>query len=269
MGIRVKVGSTVFVLVLLLWVPFAFAKDGVRVALFPFVPRDGEKAYLGYLLRDLVKRELERYVEVHDVVLGDNLVRESQLSWDTILVPLTAQTLAVLAFWRKKHRELSERERHFFREKLREAREVLSCLSYRYRTLLRVLEYIVEQEREFFHRGPSFFVPLTQGEIAGALGISVSGVCQVLKGKFLRFPDGVVRSVKFFFDASYPVKEAMRTILLQEDPRHPFSDREIAEKLRAQGICVARRTCTLYREEMGIPPSHLRRRILKVQEKGV
>ncbi len=93
MGIRVKVGSTVFVLILLLWVPFAFAKDGVRVALFPFVPRDGEKAYLGYLLRDLVKRELERYVEVHDVVLGDNLVRESQLSWDTILVPLTAQTL--------------------------------------------------------------------------------------------------------------------------------------------------------------------------------
>ncbi|WP_438316598.1 tetratricopeptide repeat protein [Candidatus Caldatribacterium sp. SIUC1] len=93
MGIRVKVGSTVVVLMLLLLVSFALAKDGIRVALFPFVPRDGEKACLGYLLRDLVKRELERYVEVHDVVLGDNLVRESGLSWDTLLVPLTAQTL--------------------------------------------------------------------------------------------------------------------------------------------------------------------------------
>jgi len=219
-------------------------------------------------------REREDLEEARSSVYPDaEIVEVAEGEFAVVLVPSFSMQVtlseAVLAFWRKKHRELSERERHFFREKLREAREVLSCLSYRYRTLLRVLEYIVEQEREFFHRGPSFFVPLTQGEIAGALGISVSGVCQVLKGKFLRFPDGMVRSVKFFFDASYPVKEAMRTILLQEDPRHPFSDREIAEKLRAQGICVARRTCTLYREEMGIPPSHLRRRILKVQEKGV
>ncbi len=73
---------------------FATSQNHPLVALLPFAARDGEKAFLGYLLRDLVKRELERYVRVCDVVLSDNLVRESGLSWDAVLVPLTAQNLA-------------------------------------------------------------------------------------------------------------------------------------------------------------------------------
>ncbi|MCS7241172.1 hypothetical protein [Candidatus Caldatribacterium sp.] len=211
-------------------------------------------------------REREDLEEGRSIAYPDaEIVEVEEGEFEVVLVPSFTMQLTLgdmaLSLWRKRRKELSERERHFFREKLSEAREILSCLSYRYRTLLRVLEYIVEREREFFLRGPAFFVPLTQGEIAEALGISVSGVCQVLKGKFVRFPDGLVRSVKFFFDASYPVKEAMRILITEENPERPLSDREIAERLKSWGIFVARRTCALYREEMGIPPSHLRRRM--------
>lgn len=211
-------------------------------------------------------REREDLQEERNPVYPDaEIIEVEEGEFEVVLIPSFSMHVAlsdtVLSFWRKKRRELSERERHFFREKLSEAREVLSCLSYRYRTLLRVLEYIVERERDFFRHGPSCFIPLTQGEIAEALGMSISGVCQVLKGKHVRFPDGLVRSVKFFFDASYPVKEVMRVLFAQEDPDHPLSDREVAERLKTQGIFVARRTCALYREEMGIPPSHLRRRM--------
>ncbi|MGQ9621896.1 MAG: tetratricopeptide repeat protein [Candidatus Caldatribacteriaceae bacterium] len=89
------------------WMPFLFcvffvflfgglavSQNRLLVALLPFAARDDEKVFLGYLLRDLIKRELERYVEVYDVVLSDNLVRELGLSWDATLVPLTAQNLA-------------------------------------------------------------------------------------------------------------------------------------------------------------------------------
>ncbi|MBC7217972.1 MAG: tetratricopeptide repeat protein, partial [Candidatus Caldatribacterium sp.] len=71
----------------------ALGADRPQVLLLPFVPRDGEKAFLGYLLRDLARRELEKYVEVYDVVLGDNAVRESRISWNDVLVPITAQSL--------------------------------------------------------------------------------------------------------------------------------------------------------------------------------
>lgn len=211
-------------------------------------------------------REREDLEEERNSVCPDaEIVEVEEGEFEVILTPSFTMQLAlsdaVLSLWRKRRKELPERERHFFREKLSEAREILSCLSYRYRVFLRVLEYIVEREKDFFRHGPSSFVPLTQGEIAEALGVSVSGICQVLKGKFIRFPDGLVRSIKFFFDASYPVKEAMKTLIAREDPEHPLSDREIAEKLKTWGIFVARRTCALYREEMGIPPSHLRRRM--------
>ncbi len=95
----------------------AFGANRPQVLLFPFIPRDGEKAFLGYLIRDLVKRELEKYVEIYDVVLGDNLVRESRISWGDVLVPLTVQTLArkagcthVLA-GTFRYREIAGRER--------------------------------------------------------------------------------------------------------------------------------------------------------------
>lgn len=45
-----------------------------------------------------------------------------------------------------------------------------------------------------------------------------------------------------------------------EDARRPYSDREIVEKLRGQGIILARRTVAKYREEMKILPARLRRR---------
>ncbi|MEN3202146.1 MAG: tetratricopeptide repeat protein [Atribacterota bacterium] len=71
----------------------AFGANRPRVLFLPFVSRDGEKAFLGYLLRDFVRRELEKYVEVYDVVLGDNMVRESRISWSDVLVPVTVQNL--------------------------------------------------------------------------------------------------------------------------------------------------------------------------------
>lgn len=167
----------------------------------------------------------------------------------------------VLSFYRKRRKSTPEREKIFWQEKLEEAREVVSCLNYRNQLLLRVLDYIVEREKDFLLRGFRHFVPLTQKEVAEGVGVSVSAVCQVLKEKSICFPDGVVRSVKFFFDSSYPVKEMMKLILAQEVPHRPLSDREIVKELEKKGFHIARRTCALYREEMGVLPSYLRKKL--------
>ncbi|HXL02460.1 MAG TPA: hypothetical protein PK016_05005 [Candidatus Atribacteria bacterium] len=167
----------------------------------------------------------------------------------------------VLSFYRKRRKETPEREKIFWQEKLGEAREVISCLNYRNQLLLRVLDYIVEREKDFLLHGFRYFVPLTQREIAEGVGVSISAVCQVLKEKSVCFPDGVTRSVKFFFDNSYPVKEMMKIILTRETSHHPLSDQEIMKELEKKGFRIARRTCALYREEMGVLPSYLRKRL--------
>ncbi|MGQ9474209.1 MAG: tetratricopeptide repeat protein, partial [Candidatus Caldatribacteriaceae bacterium] len=88
-----------FILVLLfgILVSFSsFAQERLKVALLPFVERNGEEAYLGYLIRDWVKRilEQEKTITICDVFFADNLVRSSRISWDTLLVSGVAQILA-------------------------------------------------------------------------------------------------------------------------------------------------------------------------------
>ncbi|MDK2896254.1 MAG: polymerase sigma-54 factor [Candidatus Atribacteria bacterium] len=169
---------------------------------------------------------------------------------------------AVLEWYRKKKKTLSPREKEYFQSKLAEARETLSCVGYRHRLFLRVVEYIVQVEAEFFRQGFKFFVPLSQQTVAENVGVSISAVCQVLKGKSLKCPDGITRDFKFFFDSSYPVKEMIKLIISKEDPARPLSDKKIGEELRSAGFSVARRTVALYRGEIGILPSHLRKKLL-------
>ena len=207
--------------------------------------------------REEIQREEETVVpdaEIVEVIEGEF---EVVLNTPPSLRLSISEEALVLS---KKKNTMSARELAFWQEKIREAKEIVSCLSYRHRLLLHVLEYIVEKEKNFLTHGFQHFVPLRQRDIADALGVSVSAVCQVLKNKYLCFPDGVVRPVKFFFDASYPVKETIKIILKEENPLCPLSDEEIAVELRKRGFAIARRTCALYREEMGILPSYLRRK---------
>ena len=44
-----------------------------------------------------------------------------------------------------------------------------------------------------------------------------------------------------------------------EDKRSPLSDDEVAARLQARGIDIARRTVTKYRKAMNIPSSRQRR----------
>jgi RNA polymerase sigma-54 factor len=63
-----------------------------------------------------------------------------------------------------------------------------------------------------------------------------------------------------FFDASLAVKEVMKDLLAEENPRRPFSDEQISQELAKKGIEIARRTVTKYREALKIPPAAQRRR---------
>ncbi len=239
--------------------PYQFQKllEPYQDKLF-FSPAQFFEASLGREAKELESPFSYLFPDAEILEVGEN-------NFEVLLTPSPYFQLTineeVLSFYRKRKKETLEREKVFWQEKLREAREVVSCLNYRNQLLLRVLDYIVEEEKEFFLRGFHYFVPLTQKEVAEGVGVSISAVCQVLKEKSICFPDGIVRSIKFFFDNSYPVKEMIKVILDSETPRHPLSDQEITQELAKKGFYVARRTCALYREEMGVLPSHLRRRI--------
>ncbi len=166
-----------------------------------------------------------------------------------------------ISLFKSKKSSLSSRESSFLEERLHEAREIFSCLRYRNGLLLRALEYIVSREKEYLSGDNSAFVPLLQREVAQALGVSIAAVCQVLKDKRILLPSGVVKEVKFFFDPSYPAKQIIKQLIQKENRKTPLSDASIAAYLRKKGFAVSRRTVTLYRSQLGILPSHLRKKL--------
>jgi RNA polymerase sigma-54 factor len=60
--------------------------------------------------------------------------------------------------------------------------------------------------------------------------------------------------------SSLSIKNKISRIVQEEDPHKPHSDARIMQKLRAEGIQIARRTVAKYREELRISSSSQRKK---------
>jgi RNA polymerase sigma-54 factor len=87
--------------------------------------------------------------------------------------------------------------------------------------------------------------------------------------KWIQTPRGVYPLRRFFSggttsaegeDMSWDaVKEKLKAIIARENKQHPLNDDEIVEKLKEQGIDLARRTAAKYRKLLNIPTARQRR----------
>jgi len=158
----------------------------------------------------------------------------------------------------------------WLKEKQQSAVWLMRGIEQRHRTLRRVLEEIVEVQQGFLELGPAGFVPLTLKDIASRTGLHESTISRVTTGKYVQTPRGVFELKYFFASAlrtdaggetsSRAVKDRLRELINEESHSSPLSDQDLAEQLTREGIQIARRTVAKYREELRLPPAHLRRR---------
>lgn len=170
--------------------------------------------------------------------------------------------------------QLSKEERQFLEEKLRSATWLIKSLDQRNRTIYRVTESILNFQREFFDRGVDYLKPLTLRQVAKELNMHESTISRVTSNKYLACPHGIF-PFRFFFSSSLPsdsgevsstmVKELIKKIISEEDPRNPLSDQQIVEILKNSNIHIARRTVSKYRSELKIL-SQNQRKILEKRE---
>ncbi|MEW5702418.1 MAG: RNA polymerase factor sigma-54 [Candidatus Zixiibacteriota bacterium] len=161
--------------------------------------------------------------------------------------------------------------KQYVREKLEQARWLLNAINQRRSTMIRVMEAIVEEQKDFFEKGPAFLKPLIMEDVARKVGVNVATVSRVANDKYVQTPQGV-REIKFFFNSGVArtdgeqmtkptVKQRISAIIDGEDPGRPLSDQEIYQRLQAEGIKLARRTVTKYREELHLPAARFRKRV--------
>ncbi|MEU3688356.1 hypothetical protein [Streptomyces narbonensis] len=132
------------------------------------------------------------------------------------------------------------------------AREFLSRLDRRWRTLHRVAEYVVDAQRPFLDRGPAHLRPLCRREVAEALGLHESTVSRAVTGRVAVLPCRRTMPLSGFFAAATGVRTVLRDLVACETL--PLSDAELAGLLAERGFSVARRTVAKYRTELGIEP---------------
>lgn len=165
-----------------------------------------------------------------------------------------------------------EQTRTYLKERIRSARFLLQALERRQQTLQKLLEVIGRRQADYFEQGPAALRPLTMTEAAAEIGVHETTVSRAVANKYVRTPFGVV-PLRFFFAtavggedgqgpavANTSAKEILAEIVGRENPAKPYSDATLEELLKERGIPVARRTIAKYRSELGILPTHLRRK---------
>ncbi len=162
--------------------------------------------------------------------------------------------------------------RGYVQDKLRSAAWLIKSIHQRQRTIYKVMQSIIEHQRNFFEHGVAHLKPLNLRDVADDIEMHESTVSRVTTNKYVHTPQGIYE-LKYFFNssisrfegeavASESVKEKIRRLIADEDPAKPLSDQRIAEALKASNIDIARRTVTKYREAMYILSSTKRKQVV-------
>jgi RNA polymerase sigma-54 factor len=159
----------------------------------------------------------------------------------------------------------------YIQEKMRSAAWLIKSIHQRQKTIYRVMESILQFQREFFEKGISHLKPMVLRDVAQDIGMHESTISRVTTNKYAFTPQGIFE-LKYFFNssirrthggaiASASVQDKIRQIILSEDPKKPYSDDKIAQLLKKDDIHIARRTVAKYREMLKVLPSNKRKQI--------
>ena len=209
--------------------------------------------------------------EQNTCIIPDIFISRSRLG--EYRVELNQMSLPRLLINRSYYAELKKDKSaaRYLKENLSHANFLIKAMHQRATTILRVAEEIVLRQYRFFEQGIEYLKPMALKDIAEALEINESTVSRVTTNKYMSTPRGLFE-MKYFFSAaagSYignddtsttAIKHKIKQLIDNETPKQILSDDKIVEILGQEGIKIARRTVTKYREALGIPTSGQRKR---------
>ncbi len=161
--------------------------------------------------------------------------------------------------------------KEFINQRLNSAHWMIQAIEQRRQTMLKVMNFIVDRQREFFEKGVEYLRPLTLREVADVISMHESTVSRVTNEKYVQTPRGLL-PLKFFFssglqtstgeDASArSIKAQIQKMVGDEDLKKPLTDQEIVEMFGLRGVKIARRTVAKYRDQLNILPARMRKRL--------
>jgi RNA polymerase sigma-54 factor len=208
-----------------------------------------------YIIPDLI---VEKIDDKYHVFLNDSGLPRLRIS----------KTYQEIARDKKKY---DGESKEFINQRLNSAHWMIQAIEQRRQTMLKVMNFIVDRQREFFDKGIDYLKPLTLREVADVISMHESTVSRVTNEKYVQTPRGLL-PLKFFFssglstttgeDASArSIKAQIQKMVDEEPPKNPLTDQQIVEMFERKGVRIARRTVAKYRDQLGILPARMRKRL--------
>lgn len=221
-------------------------------------------------IRRLDPRPGMRFGTAHaQYVVPDVIVRKGRGGWSATLNPAVVPRVRLNRVYAEMFQRARCAQHAELAGYLQEARWTVSNIEQRFATILSVAQAIVRRQHYFLEYGPLAMKPLGLREIADEVGVHESTVSRVTNNKFMATPLGVFE-LKYFFSramstasggqcSATAIRGLIKDMIAAEQPQAPLSDAEIARLLACQGVVVARRTVTKYRQALRIAPYERRR----------
>lgn len=223
-----------------------------------FNPKPGRKYSArsdGYIIPDLI---VDKIGERYHVFLNDTGMPRLRLS-------RSYQEIA------RDKKKMTPENREFIAQKMNSANWMIQAIEQRRQTMLKVMNFIVDRQRDFLEKGVEFLRPLTLREVAEVINMHESTVSRVTNEKFVQTPRGVL-PLKFFFSSALStssgedasarsIRAKLQKMVGEEDTAKPLTDQQIVHLFQEQGIQIARRTVAKYRDQLGILPARMRKRV--------
>ena len=209
----------------------------------------------GYIIPDLI---VDKVDGKYHVTLNDTGMPRLRLS-------RSYQDLA------RDKKRLTQENKEFIAQKMNSANWMIQAIEQRRQTMLKVMNFIVDRQRAFFEKGVEYLKPLTLREVAEVISMHESTVSRVTNEKFVQTPRGVL-PLKFFFSSALTtvsgedasarsIRAKLQKMVQEENPGKPLTDQQIVHLFKEQGIQIARRTVAKYRDQLGILPARMRKRV--------
>jgi len=140
--------------------------------------------------------------------------------------------------------------------------EIVSCIEKRFETLDKIMKIIIREQKSFFISQGKETNTLKISDVASELNLSPSTVSRAVKEKYIKTDFGIISLRKLFnLDSTvFLYQQKILEYIENENKEQPFSDQDIVNLLEKEGIKIARRTVTKYREKLGYKSSHKRKK---------
>jgi RNA polymerase sigma-54 factor len=214
-----------------------------------------------------LKEALDSVNPCAEYVKADLIVKRDKKGFQIISNDSDNFNLNISSYYLKLLKESQDQESvEYLKEKYKSALWLIKSIEQRKNTILKIMQAVIDKQRDFFEYGLKHLSTMTMQEVADRIEMHESTVSRATTNKYVQTPHGTL-PFKIFFSSgidhlsAVSIKAIIIEMIKNENKSKPLSDARISDIFKKEyKIEISRRTVAKYRKSLAIKGSRTRRK---------